>query len=110
MTCQSPIKSCVRWHRRAPDCVGQQARGDRVASGATASQSAKHRGGLRSDGCMAACRRFGCGFLKPTCPICACIAPLAKPMEIEQPEGRTDNRGRFVLPVNTPEQNAGRSI
>jgi hypothetical protein len=31
-------------------------------------------------------------------------------MEIEQPEGRTDNRGRFVLPVNTPEQNAGRSI
>jgi tetratricopeptide (TPR) repeat protein len=27
-------------------------------------------------------------------------------IEIEQPEGRTDKRGQFVLPVNPPEQNA----
>jgi tetratricopeptide (TPR) repeat protein len=27
-------------------------------------------------------------------------------IEIEQPEGRTDQRGQFVLPVNPPEQNA----
>jgi tetratricopeptide (TPR) repeat protein len=27
-------------------------------------------------------------------------------IEIEQPEGRTDKRGQFVLPVNQPEQNA----
>jgi hypothetical protein len=27
-------------------------------------------------------------------------------IEIEQPEGRTDKRGQFVLPVSRPEQNA----
>jgi hypothetical protein len=27
-------------------------------------------------------------------------------IEIEQPEGRTDKRGQFVLPVSPPEQNA----
>ena len=27
-------------------------------------------------------------------------------LEVEQPEGRTDKRGQFVLPVNPPEQNA----
>jgi hypothetical protein len=27
-------------------------------------------------------------------------------LEVEQPEGRTDKRGQFVLPVSPPEQNA----
>jgi hypothetical protein len=29
----------------------------------------------------------------------------AHAIEIEQPEGRTDKRGQFVLPVSPPEQN-----
>jgi tetratricopeptide (TPR) repeat protein len=32
--------------------------------------------------------------------------PTRHDIEIEQPEGRTDKRGQFVLPVNPPERNA----
>ena len=33
------------------------------------------------------------------------LHPAAYRIEIEQPEGRTDGRGQFVLPVTPPEQN-----
>src|SRR5499433_3494798 len=46
------------------------------------------------------------GSRKPTCPICGCIPASHHAIEIEQPEGRTDKRGQFVLPVSRPEQNA----
>src|SRR5262244_1420367 len=46
------------------------------------------------------------GSRKPTCPICGCIPASHHAIEIEQPEGRTDKRGQFVLPVSPPKQNA----
>src|SRR5262249_58684786 len=51
-------------------------------------------------------RETGAGLRKAALPIWRLNPASHHAIEIEQPEGRTDKRGQFVLPVSPPEQNA----